>query len=143
MRINELKAITDIMKWITGLYNDKIDHISALIEDSSHMRIIFERNIIVDIVPYKNEILFDLSTYNLLKQELNEIVSTINHIVFKPSYYDNVNNSNIFLKEEYDKAYENNIRKYPIPMVEKVEPWMKEKFPNKPIYEISTGELIL
>ena len=143
MRINELKAITDIMNWITGLYNDKIDHISALIEDSSHMRIIFERNIIVDIVPYKNEILFDLSSYNLLKQELNEIVSTINHIVFKPSYYDNVNNSNIFLKEEYDKAYENNIRKYPIPMVEKVEPWMKEKFPNKPIYEISTGELIL
>ena len=48
MRINELKAITDIMKWITGLYNDKIDHISANITDSTHVKVIFERNIIED-----------------------------------------------------------------------------------------------
>ena len=141
MRINELKAITDIMEWITGLYNDKIDHISANITDSTHVKVIFERNIIEDSeVPYKHEILFDFSNYDLSSYELNEVVSSISHIVFRPAYFDN---HNLFLKEEYNKATENNIKKHPIPFVEIFEPWMKEKFPDKPIYEISTGELIL
>ena len=141
MRINELKAITDITKWITGLYNDKIDHISANITDSTHVKVIFERNIIEDNeVPYKHEILFDFSNYDLSSYELNEVASSISHIVFRPAYFDN---HNLFLKEEYNKATENNIKKHPIPFVEIFEPWMKEKFPDKPIYEISTGELIL
>ena len=141
MRINELKAITDIMEWITGLYNDKIDHISANITDSTHVKVIFERNIIEDNeVPYKHEILFDFSNYDLSSYELNEVASSISHIVFRPAYFDN---HNLFLKEEYNKATENNIKKHPIPFVEIFEPWMKEKFPDKPIYEICTGELIL
>ena len=141
MRINELKAITDILTWITGLYNDKIDHISANITDSTHVKVIFERNIIEDNeVPYKHEILFNFSNYDLSSYELNEVASSISHIVFRPVYFDNYN---LFLKEEYNKATENNIKKHPIPFVEIFEPWMKEKFPDKPIYEISTGELIL
>ena len=141
MRINEVKVITDIMEWITGLYNDKIDHISANITDSTHVKVIFERNIIEDsVVPYKHEILFDFSNYDLSSYELNEVASSISHIVFRPAYFDN---HNLFLKEEYNKATENNIKKHPIPFVEIFEPWMKEKFPDKPIYEICTGELIL
>ena len=68
------------------------------------------------------------------------MASSISHIVFRPAYFDNHNS---FVKEEYNKATENNIKKHPIPFVEIFEPWMKEKFPDKPIYEISTGELIL
>ena len=70
---------------------------------------------------------------NMSTEEIIELISTIEDIVFKDSYEN---------KDDYMLALKNNIEKHTIPVVEKYESWMMDEYPEKEMYDVYRDRIV-
>lgn len=135
-----LQLLSQVISRIQGVMSKEdvkyIKRIHSIIDlETLVLKIYVIRNITYDDEEQYYYIKLDISSLavNMSVEEITELLSTIEDIIFKDNYEN---------KNDYMTALKNNIEKHTIPVVEKYESWMMDEYPEKEMYDIYRSRIV-